>query len=468
MIEELFTAALEASDPGLAVARAWGSVGNAITADSPVLLVGAGKSALEMVKACVELLPAPAKATVVAAVPERIGRVTLAEERCGALTVLAADHPLPTQRSVEAGRRLGEAVESFAREYGERGVIVAALSGGGSAHLCVPAAGLELEALRRVNERLQKAGGTIDELNAVRKHTERLKGGGLARLAFPCACEVLVASDVMGDRLDVIASGPMAGDPTTYALALAVLEKYGLAEEAKDVAEHLRRGARGEYPETVKPGDAVLARVHHTVVCGNAGAREAVRGRAVGMGINVACCEALGAGVHAGEAGRRLVRRAVEEILDAARCGELAGKSPRVWIVGGEPVVDTRDGGKAEGTSSRGSGGPSQELALAAALELHARGEALARAGMRMSCGTFSTDGVDGPTDAAGAVVGGQTVVRGGGEAAAREAIRRHDSHGFLERAGSLIRTGPTGVNVNHLACVVAWPVVITRRGGGC
>jgi len=416
-------AVLRAADPRGALEGAWVE-----PPPGPVLLVAFGKASAEMAEWGARRLGARLAGGVVIGVPERLGRVELPP----VIACFPADHPLPTERNVRGASALRGAVAGFARQPGGR--VVCLLSGGGSAHLTLPSHGLALQDLRRVNEGLQRAGAPIEDLNAVRKHTEELKGGRLGVLAAPAGVACYVMSDVVGDRLDVIASGPFAADSTTFADALGVLERWGCRGVSRPVVEHLERGASGQLPETPKPGGALFRRIRHRIIASNRGAVEGVRAALEREGFAVERVE-HGAVGDAAEVGRGLARAVANT----------APRSPTAWIVGGEPTV--RVG------SSSGRGGPSQELALACAVELERLGTS-----DRTGVISFSSDGIDGPTCAAGAALIGADLARA--RAAGREpgrVLEEHDSHTLLDAAGALIRTGATGTNVNHVAVGVWW-----------
>ena len=333
-----------------------------------------------------------------------------------------AAHPVPDTRSQSAAREAIQLVRTAQRED----VLVVLLSGGASSLLSDPAPGLTLADVAGTTTALLAAGVDIEGLNAVRKHLSAIAGGRLARRAACGRIEVLAISDVPGDRLDVIGSGPLAADPTTYADALAVLDRAGLRDRVPAaVRAHLEAGARGEAEETPKPGDPDLARVRTTVLASNRSALEAVRAAVEREGRRAVVLEG-GLRGEAREAGRRL----------AALAGSLAGSRPVCLVAGGETTVHVRGGGR---------GGRSQELALAAALELEGRaGAAILAAG---------TDGTDGPTDAAGAYADGETVARGRARGVdARAALADNDAYTFFAAEGGLFRTGPTGTNVMDLA----------------
>lgn len=417
-------AVLEAAEPRRAVERAW----KPVTTGSQLLCVG--KAALAMACGAMGRLRAdgsPAQRTLVlcprelAATPEALA---LGRDTGGACEIVGCDHPLPTALNVEAAKR----VAAWVTQIPANDVLVACVSGGGSAYLTLPVEGVPLDELVKLTKALQASGADIGELNAVRKHVEQLKGGRLGRMLV-CPARVYLLSDVMGDRLDVIASGPFAPDASTFGEAMQVLAKYGLREVSASITRHLEAGARGDVSETPKR-DAEVARggtIEHRVVAGNDAA------------VDAACAALEAAGVKVAQTRRRVEGEAAEVGVrlahEMSRDGE--GRGNRAWVVGGEWVVNAR--------GAAGTGGPSQELALAWAVQGAGLEGCYAMA--------FSTDGVDGPTDAAGAEVSGSTqmeLARQGVRAEA--ALRTHDSHAALDRVGALIRTGPTGTNVNHVA----------------
>jgi hydroxypyruvate reductase len=275
-----------------------------------------------------------------------------------------------------------------------------------------------------------RAGATIGEINAVRKHLSRLKGGQLARLAAPGALVALILSDVVGDPLDVIASGPTVADPTTYADAVAVLRRYALWDAIPQAAgAHLRAGAVGEVAETPKPGAPLFAQVHAVLVGSNRLAARAAVARARALGYDALLLTTF----VEGEA-REVAKVAVALAKGMRFHGEpLAPPACLVW--GGETTVTVRGTGK---------GGRNQEFALAAALALAGVPDVALLA--------LATDGTDGPTDAAGAIVDGETVsaarARGWNPSAELQA---NNAYPLLADVGALLRLGPTGTNVNDL-----------------
>lgn len=410
--------ALRAADPARALERHWRD-----PEPGPVFLAAFGKASVSMASRACDLLGPRLTSGIVIGVPERLEGASFP----ACVEVLAADHPLPTERNLLAARTLRARAAMFGGEH-PGGTVVCVISGGGSAHLALPTGDLTLEDLRAISGALQRAGAPIGDLNTVRKHTESLKGGRLAALVQPARVDSYLLSDVVGDALDAIASGPTAPDPTTFADALGVLDRHGCTGAVPAVTRHLKWQVGNRAMETPKPGNPLFARVRHTVIANNRAAVDGVRDALAREGLTVAAVryEAVG---EAGGLGVWLARGLAAD----------TGPRPSCIILGGEPTV--RVGG------ARGLGGPSQELALACAVEME-------RLGLGDSAGViaFSTDGVDGPTDAAGAVVGGAEIV--GARTMGLDPgafLARHDSHGFLDRVGALIRTGPSGTNVNHI-----------------
>ena len=419
----LADAAIAAAEPGGAVERAWSAVP---TDAARVWMLAIGKGGLGMATRGAALLSDRLAGGVVlapAALVERDGATVDGLERVG-LGVLGCDHPVPTERNVAAAAR----VEGVVRAAGDDDVVLVLLSGGGSALVSSPAEGLGLDDVRDVTACLLRSGATIGELNCVRKHCERLKGGRLAAIAWPARVVALVVSDVVGDRLDVIASGPTVADGSTFDEALAVLDRRGCGSAR--VRGHLERGVAGDIEETPKAGDARLARAVTRVIASNAQACDAAVRFAATHGLETRE-RRDGVEGEAAEVGRGLARRAVD-LRSAGKRGCV------VW--GGETTVFVGD--------AAGVGGRNQEVALAAAEVLAGvDGDAEVSVG---------TDGVAGPTGAAGAVVDGGSwaaMLRAGNDPV--RALAEHDSHRALDAVGGLIRTGPTGTNVCDVMAAV-------------
>jgi len=334
-----------------------------------------------------------------------------------------AGHPVPDARGQAATEEMLRRVHAA----GADDLIVFLVSGGGSALTPTPVPPITLAEKQETTRLLLAAGATINELNAVRKHLSLFKGGQFARAAAPATLVVLVLSDVIGDPLDVIASGPAAPDPTTFADALRVLERRDVgARVPATVRARLEAGARGEVPETPKPGDRLFKRVTHVVIGNNALVVEAAAAEARRLGYRA---EVLTHGLQ-GEA-----RDVARDLIARAR-----RLPPRTCLLaGGETTVTVR---------GRGRGGRCQEFALAAALELSADDRLVVLAA--------GTDGSDGPTDAAGAITDATTITRGErtGRAAAA-ALDDNDANTFLAGAGDLVVSGPTNTNLLDVYAVL-------------
>ncbi len=381
-----------------------------------VLVLGAGKAGASMARTVEAMLGARvSEGFVVVKDGYRLptARIELAE----------AGHPVPDGRGVAASARLLALAESATADD----LVIFLVSGGGSALTPAPAPPVTLAEKQALTRLLLAAGATINELNAVRKHLSRFKGGLLARAAAPATVLTLALSDVIGDPLDVIASGPTAPDPSTYAGALAVLERRGVLDRTpRSIVERLRTGAGGKIAETPKAGDRVFERVTNLVIGNNA------------LVVDAAAAEAERLGYRPHVLTRSLQGEAREVARDlVARARGLPG--PAALIAGGETTVTVQ---------GRGRGGRCQEFALAAALALEA-GDSL----VVLAAGT---DGTDGPTDAAGGLVDAGTVARSraAGLDPAR-ALADNDAHALLTATGDGVVTGPTNTNLLDLYLIL-------------
>jgi len=338
------------------------------------------------------------------------------------VTVVEGSHPVPDSGGADGARR----VLGLAERAGPDTLVLAVVTGGGSALLPAPAGDVSLPDLRATTDALLDSGAAIDEINAVRKHCSALKGGRLAAAAAPATVATLAFSDVVGDDLAVVASGPTVADPTTYDDALAVLDRYD--PDAPDaVRDHLEAGGAGEHPETPGPADIPEGSTHVLATAWTAleAAREVARERGYDPLV-------LSSRVRGEAREQGLAHAAVAE--ETVATGNPVDP-PAVVLSGGETTVTVRGDGE---------GGPNQEFALRAALELE-----------EGVLGTVDTDGRDGATDAAGAVVDGETVAGPEAAAAARAALADNDASPFLDEREALVRTGRTGTNVNDLRVLV-------------
>jgi len=442
LMRRVLAAALAAVEPGRAVRAAARVEDGALLVGTRryplsqlrrIVVVGAGKASAPMAAAIEDLLqlqlqhqgdaPPVAGQVVVRyghAAPTR--RVRISE----------AAHPIPDAAGVAATSEIA----ALLQDADERDLVLCLISGGGSALLTLPVAGLSLDDLRQTTDALLRSGATINEINTLRKHLDEVKGGGLARLAAPAPLVTLVLSDVVGNPLDAIASGPTVPDTTTWADVGGVLDRYQLWEAVPgSVRERTRAGLAGELPDTPKPGAALFDHVQTEVVGSNLLACQAAAVEAERLGLRSLILSTF----VEGEA------REVAKVL-AGTLREVHGSGnplprPCCLIAGGETTVTVRGAGK---------GGRNQELALAAAAPLRGLPDVL--------LASIGTDGNDGPTDAAGAWVDGTTLDRA--RAAGLDPVQYladNDAYAFFAGLGNLVKTGPTNTNVNDLCLMFAF-----------
>jgi hydroxypyruvate reductase len=346
--------------------------------------------------------------------------------------ICEASHPVPDSAGVAAAREIVELLESA----GPDDLVICVISGGGSALLTLPAEGISLADLQQTTDALLRSGATITDINVVRKHLDTVKGGGLARVAAPARLVTLLLSDVVGNPLDAIASGPTVPDTSTFVDAAAVLDRYELWDSVPSpVAERLRAGVQGRIPDTPKPGDPLFELTQTVVVGSNLLACEAAARAAGEAGFGSLVLTTFVEG-EAREAGRVLAG-----VLREVDASGHPLRRPCCVVAGGETTVTLRGSGQ---------GGRNQELALAAAFALRGLPDVV--------MASIGTDGSDGPTDAAGAWVDGATL----DWAAALgldpvQSLASNDSYPFFARLGNLIRTGPTNTNVNDLYLLFAY-----------
>jgi glycerate 2-kinase len=438
----ILAAALQAAEPGRLVRAHLRVVGGRLVvagAAQPLLpgrlvLVSIGKAAVAMARAAEERLgPRLSEGLVVTDSRQLPNNSRHAAAVPLTSRVLLAGHPVPDQRGLAAALE----VEALVDGLGPEDTLLVLLSGGASALLPAPSPGQSLEDKACTTSLLLRAGATIRELNTVRKHLSRLKGGGLARLAAPARVFTLVLSDVVGDDLSTIASGPTVPDPTTFAEALDVLQRRRVLKRTPlAVRRHLEAGARGLVPETPKAGAAFFRRTATHVVGGNrqsvmAAAREAAR-----LGLRpVVLTTRL-----EGEA--REVARCLVAIMRESAERERRGRRPTCLLAGGETTVTV---------TGHGQGGRNQELVVSAAACLDGFPVPAVVA-------SLATDGIDGMSDAAGGVVDDQSALRARelGLPAPEAFLAESDSRSFLGPLGDLILTGPTGTNVIDIAVLLA------------
>ena len=407
-------AGIAAVDPGDLVRRAL----EQDRVDGSVSLVAVGKGAGSMAAAAMATLGRSVRqAVLISPDPVVID---------GSINCFVGAHPVPNERGADGARAIIRVVESLRADD----TLLCLISGGASSLMTLPAKGLSVEDIAHTTTLLLRAGATIQELNCVRKHIDRLKGGRLATAAFPARVVALVLSDVVGDSLATIASGPTAADPTTIADAISVLRLHDLWDLVPAaVRAHLDGGA----DESPKPGDPRLERSVSRIVGSNVTAADAAcaQARSLGYAARVVTTSLTG---EASTVGADIVKSARDE---CARAG-----AKIALIFAGEPTVTVR---------GSGTGGRNQELVLGAAIAMQGTNG--------MAVASLGTDGVDGPTDAAGAVADGDSIIKAralGLDPVAT--LAANDTHTFWKALGALVRTGPTGTNVMDVVVALAVP----------
>jgi hydroxypyruvate reductase len=428
----IFQAGLQSADPVEAVKRHVTQKNNtldiqgqkyALSSFDGIFVAGAGKASAKMAQAIEELLGDRLTGGVVNV---KYGHSAPLRK----VKINEAGHPLPD----EAGVNGAQEIVSLLGETGEKDLVLCLLSGGGSALLPYPAEGLTLKDKQQTTKVLLECGATIHEINAIRKHLSQVKGGRLARLASPSTLISLILSDVIGDDLDSIASGPTVPDRSTFNDCLRVLEKYGVREKVPSVVTgFLQKGARGKVGETPKAHDPFFRKVQNVIIGSNSLAVQAAKKKADELGYDSIVLSSFIEGetqevakVHAAIA---------KEILSSGA----PVRKPACVISGGETTVTIR---------GQGLGGRNQEFALAAATAIEGLDDVVVLSG--------GTDGTDGPTDAAGAIADGETVARAKKKGLdAGRFLRDNDSYHFFQPLGDLLMTGPTLTNVMDVRLVM-------------
>jgi glycerate 2-kinase len=390
-----------------------------------VLVVGGGKAGGPMAEVVEDILGDRVEGGVV-----NILRGTEARHRLNRVRLNQASHPVPDDEGVKGVKDMMRLTSNLSPED----LVLALISGGGSALMPLPADGVSLVDIQDVTRRLLSAGATINELNAVRKHLSAFKGGQLAANCYPATVVTLILSDVVGDPIDTIASGPTAPDPSTYETARDVLNKYEVwGSVSHAVKRRVELGLEGKAAETPKPGDTVFEKVHNVVVANNLKAARTAAETAEKLGYNTKVLSTFveGEARHVGTVYAGLAR--------SLSMNDLPVPKPGALLIGGETTVTVTGPGK---------GGRNQEVALSALMKI---------TGLDCVVFTLGTDGIDGPTDAAGAIVDGASLSRAQlrGLDPAKH-LRENDSYNFFKALGDAVFTGPTGTNVNDLTLILA------------
>ena len=435
--EQIFRSCLEAVDPYAAVKRFVHVKGDKLllgmeeesyieldlTQYDRIFLVGGGKATAPMARALEELLG------------NRIHRGIINvkygfTDDLSFVEMIEAGHPLPDDNGVKGTKR----ILNLLQEAGEKDLIFSLISGGGSALLPQPAGGITLSEKQDFTRTLLACGASIDEINALRKQISSSKGGQMARAAFPATVVNLMLSDVVGDKMDVIASGPFTPDSSTFKDVFEILRKYDLNEIPFTIHERLKAGIDGRIPETPKGDDPIFEHVLNFIVGSNIIALEAAKMKAEGLGYETLILSSMVEGETKEVA--RVHSAIAKEILKTG----FPIPKPACIISGGETTVTIR---------GDGLGGRNQEFCLAAALDLTGLEP-------RVVILSGGTDGNDGPTDAAGATVDAFTINRGRDQGMeARDFLNNNDAYPFFEKTGDLLITGPTNTNVMDVRLIL-------------
>jgi glycerate-2-kinase len=423
--EKIFTASLASVNPEILVKGYADKIMSYYSMRNfkKLIVTGFGKAAYQMARALDESLE---KGIITEGViVTKYGHAEKQRSGLENIKVYEAAHPVPD----ENGARAAEEIVRLLRSADESTLVVCLVSGGGSALLVSPYDGITLGEKQKITDMLLKCGADITELNAVRKHLSAVKGGRLAEIAYPAEVISLMISDVIGDRLDVIASGPTAPDSSEFQDALDVINKYGIADEVpENVLDVINRGVRGEIEDTPDRHNQAFQKVQNIIIGSNVIALEAGQRAAESLGYET---EILSANVEGdvGDIGKWLAETAIKQ-RDALR---MSGNGKKTcFISGGETTVVVK---------GKGKGGRNTELALRFAMEIDKiEGITMVSAG---------TDGTDGPTDAAGAIVDGRTITKAKALGLdPQEYLNNNDSYIFFKKIDLLIITGPTGTNV--------------------
>lgn len=404
----------------------------ALDAFEHIYVVGAGKAGAPMAQAIGEALGDRITDGLVVV---KTGHSHLpSNTRPANIAIREAAHPVPDAAGLEAGR----AILEIANRAQENDLVIALLSGGGSALLVAPAEGITLDDLQAMTDALLASGATINEVNCLRKHCSAVKGGQLARAAHPATVITLALSDVIGSPLDVIASGPCVPDASTWEDAWTIVRRYGLQNKLpQSILDRLQAGQDGKIPDTPKPDDPIFAKTRSHVVADNRIAALSALRRAKNLGYNALLLTTYleGEAAHVGKVAAGLGKE--------IRAHGTPIRAPACLILGGETTVTLGQ--------DPGQGGRNQELALAAALAL--------QEWPNITVISLATDGTDGPTDSAGGVADWQTVARGRDQGLDAEAhLRAHNAYPYLHATHDLLISGPTQTNVNDLVFVFVEP----------
>ncbi len=431
-IIKIFQAGLQAVAPGAAINRFCSIDGDLLIIDGQnydlkkfddVLVLGAGKAGAAMAKAVEIILGERISAGVITVKYAHL-------EKLNKIKIREAGHPVPDQNGLDGAHAIFQLAESAT----EKTLVICLISGGGSALMPLPVAGVSLEDKQNITKVLLACGATIQEINTIRKHLSLIKGGGLAKAVYPATLITLMLSDVVGDNLDSIASGPCVPDSTSFADCLAILKKYSIEKDIPNtILQYIVSGLAGKVPETPKAGENFFTKTQNVIVASNFNALLRAEEKAVELGYNTLLLSSMLEGE---------TRDVAANHIAIAREIQLHGQPlqrPACILSGGETTVTVKGTGK---------GGRAQEFTLAAAIKM------VGMKNIAVLCA--GTDGSDGPTDATGALADATTLTRATGAGLdPQQYLENNDSYNFFDRLGDLYKTGPTNTNVMDLRIIL-------------
>jgi hydroxypyruvate reductase len=429
---EIFNKGLQAVEPGAAVRKYCRLENNTLFVDnkrydlsqySKLFVIGAGKASSPMAEALESIL---GKRITNGLINVKYGHVTELRR----VKLIEAGHPIPDDN----GQHGAELIKGIAKNAGKTDLLLCLISGGGSALLPLPASGLTLKEKQDTIKVLLSCGASIHEINAIRKHISLVKGGRLAQAAYPATLVSLILSDVVGDDLDVIASGPTVPDTTTFSDCMEIVDKYNILKQLPEtVVDHIKAGLAGNVPETPKLDDSAFKKTQNVIIGSNIEAITAAKQKAENLGYNTLILSSMieGETRHVAHVHGAIAR----EILKTGN----PLPSPACIISGGETTVTL---------TGKGSGGRNQEFSLAAAIDIAGKEKIVVLSG--------GTDGTDGPTDAAGAFADTTTLTRAEAlDLDPHDFLSNNDAYNFFDKLGDLLMTGPTHTNVMDLRIVL-------------
>ena len=388
-----------------------------------IYILGVGKAALPMAKALENKIGNKIAGGFLISKYQLYGSENRSDKK---IQIYLGGHPVPDERSIDCAEKL----EKFVRIIDENDLIINLISGGGSALMALPYDGISLGDIRILTDILLKSGAAIQEINTIRKHIDRIKGGGLARMTFPTQMVSLILSDVVGDEISMIASGPTDGDETTYQNSMEIIRKYKIENKIpQSILAHIKKGLLGKVQETLKPGDKAVKNVTNIIVGSLSTAIDSAQKTAQDLGYNTIILTKKLVG-EAREAGITVTSNYLNVYEK-----DIHFKKPACLIAGGETTVTI---------SGNGKGGRNQELVLSAIERLENYDKCCLI--------SIATDGEDGPTDAAGAFITGSSLKKAKEKGLdPQKYLKNNDSYTFFNKLGNLIKIGPTGTNVNDL-----------------